>query len=296
MIKLAESRVGQGQQKLIVIALVILFLITVTGCTSSKESDLAESIELKGSDTMVNLGQAWAEEFMDSHWEARIAVTGGGSGTGIAALINGTTAMAMSSRQLKETEYAQAVAAGQNPREFILGFDGLAVVVNSDNPVKELTLAQIKDIYTGKVTNWQEVGGLDQQIVVLSRESNSGTYVYFREQVLQEENFRADALLLPSSTAEAKEIAGNPAAIAYFGAAYVNDQVKALGIKVDDHDNRAVWPTNENILSGKYPIARPLFIYTATEPTGLVQEFIDFMFSEQGQEIVSQVGYTPLAK
>jgi phosphate transport system substrate-binding protein len=159
--------------------------------------------------------------------------------------------------------------------------------------VGELTLEQIKDIYTGKINNWQQVGGQDRQIVVLSRDSNSGTYVYFREQVLKNDNFRADALLLPSSAAEVKEVANNPAAIAYFGVAYVNDQVKALGIR---SGGDVVYPTNEDILSGKYPIARPLFIYAADEPTGLVKAFIDFMFSQEGQELVDQVGYTPLPK
>jgi phosphate transport system substrate-binding protein len=287
----ARFKLGKFMKIAGLIALAAGLLITA-GCSRDRVNN-GEAIELKGSDTMVNLAQSWAEEYMNQHPEASIAVTGGGSGTGIAALINGTTDMAMSSRQLKSSEYEQAVAAGQNPQEFVVGYDGLAVIVNPANPVSELTLEQIKDIYTGKIANWQQVGGPDWQIVVLSRESNSGTYIYFREQVLKNENFRPDALLLPSSAAEVKEVANNPAAIAYLGVAYVNEQVKALGIK---SGAEVVYPVNEAILSGKYPIARPLFIYTANEPAGLVKKFIEFMFSQEGQDIVGRIGYTPLPK
>ncbi|MCM8793870.1 MAG: phosphate ABC transporter substrate-binding protein, partial [Candidatus Omnitrophica bacterium] len=156
-------------------------------------------IQIKGSDTMVNLVQAWAEKYMEKNPNSFIAVTGGGSGTGIAALLNKTCSIASSSRKMKEKEVTLAKSKGIDPQEFIVGYDGIAVVVNPKNPVDRLTLKQLKDIYTGKITNWSQLGGENKSIVVLSREVNSGTHIYFKEHVLENEEFSPQALLLPSS-------------------------------------------------------------------------------------------------
>lgn len=262
---------------------------------------LAGSIQIKGSDTMVNLGQAWAEEFMRRNPNVNVAVTGGGSGTGIAAMINGTTDIAESSRQMKREEVEAAEKNGVEPKEFKVGLDGLAVVVNPTNPVKELTMDQLRDIFMGTITNWRDVGGNDARIVVLSRESNSGTHVYFKEHVLRRgnekgpEEFAPSALLMPSSQAIADEVAGNPAAIGYYGLGYVTQRQKSLAI-APKAGSPAVLPSVETVTSGEYPIARPLFMYTRGEPTGVVKEFMDFVLSDEGQRIVLDLDFVPIRR
>lgn len=279
----------------------LMFSLLLTGCAKKEEAKtpegqqgaIAGSVQIKGSDTMVNLVQAWAEDFMDKNPDASVAVTGGGSGTGIAALINGTTDIAMASREIKEKEVNDAKAKGIDVKETVVALDGIAVVVNKDNPVDKLTLAQIKDIYTGKINNWKEVGGPDLKIVVLSRESNSGTYAFFKEHVLNNENFRPDALLLPSTSAEVKEIQGNKGAIAYMGLGYVNETVKAVKVAKDASD-AGLAPNLETVKSGEYPISRKLYLYSAGEPKGVGKAFIDYALSSDGQKTVEEMGFIPL--
>lgn len=257
------------------------------------------SIQIKGSDTMVNLAQAWAEKYMEINPQDFVAVTGGGSGTGIAALINGTCDIAMSSRNIKEKEISLAKARGVNPYEIKVGLDGLAVVVNPKNPVDKLTQDELAEIFTGKVTNWKEVEGKDKKIVILSREVNSGTHVYFKEHILykgdpnSKEEFSPQALMLPSSQAIADEIAQNAAAIGYYGMGYISSKQKPIMVAKEE-DSEYVSPTIENVISGKYPISRPLFIYTNGEPQGLVEKFVDFILSPEGQEIVLKTDFVPL--
>ena len=257
------------------------------------------SLQIKGSDTMVNLAQAWAEKYMENNPQEFVAVTGGGSGTGIASLISGTCDITMSSRNIKEKEIALAKQKGIDPYEIKVGLDGLAVVVNPKNPVSKLTLDQLAQIFTGKITNWKEVGSLDAKIVILSREVNSGTHVYFKEHVLRKndphskEEFAPSALLLPSSQAIADEIAGNPAAIGYYGMGYISSKQKAL-LVAKDATSEYVAPIIENVISGKYPISRPLFVYTNGEPQGRVKKFVDFMLSREGQEIVLDTDFVPI--
>ncbi len=259
---------------------------------------VAGSIQIKGSDTMVNLTQALAEKYMATNPDASVAVTGGGSGTGIAAMINGTTDIAESSRAIKEKELEAAAANGISPKEFLVGYDGLAVVVHPDNPVSELTLPQLKDIFTGKITNWKEFGGPDAGIVVLSREVNSGTHVYFKEHVLNEgdskgtEEFVRTALLMPSSQAIADETAKNRNTIGYYGMAYISEKQKA--VKIVNENGEAVSPTLENVVAKKYPVSRPLFMYTRGEPAGVTKSFMDFVFSAEGQNIVKELGFVPV--
>ncbi len=276
-----------------------LMLVLVMGVSLNTAWAAENSIQIKGSDTMVNLGQAWAEDFMTQHKDALIAVTGGGSGTGIASLISGTCDIAESSRSMKKEEIDQAKAKGIVPVELKVGLDGLAVVVNPSNSVEKLTIDQLADIFTAKIKNWKEVGGKDSPIVLLSREVNSGTHVYFKEHVLRKGDskstveFDSGALLMSSSQAIADEIAGNPNAIGYYGMGYVSKAQKALAV-AKDAKSEYYTPTLENVLSNKYYISRPLFFYTNGEAKGLVKDFVDFVFSPQGQKIVKETDFVPV--
>jgi len=259
------------------------------------------AIQIKGSDTMVNLAQAWAEKYMQSNPGDFVAVTGGGSGTGISSLISGTCDVANASRTIKDKEIALAKQRGINPYEIKVGLDGLAVVVNPANPVTKLTLQQLADIFTGRVSNWKELGGKDEKIVILSREVNSGTHVYFKEHVLRKgdpngkEEFSTSALMLPSSQAIADEVAQNSAAVGYYGMGYISSKQKAIAVGKDEK-SEFVAPVIDNVISGKYPISRPLLIYTNGQPQGLVKKFVDFCLSKEGQEIVLKTDFVPISK
>ena len=284
---------------------VLLFLISsFTACENpnsgkNKSKSAQQSIQIKGSDTMVNLGQAWAENYMRQHPEVLIAVTGGGSGTGLAALIDKTCDIAESSRKIKDKEIEQAKKNGVEPVEFKVALDGLAVVVSKENPINELTIDQLADIFMGKITNWKEVGGHDLPIVLLSREVNSGTHVYFKERVLRKgdakrkEEFDPGALLMPSSQAIADEIAQNPNAIGYYGIGYSSPTQKILAI-AKDKNSKFYLPTIENVMSDKYCISRPLLMYAGHQPEGVVKDFIDFTLSNEGQKIVREVDFVPI--
>lgn len=257
------------------------------------------SLQIKGSDTMVNLMQAWAEKYMQEYPGNFVAVTGGGSGTGFSSLISGTCDIAMSSREIKEKEIALAKTKGINPYEIKVALDGLAVIVNPTNPVGNLTLEQLAKIFTGEISNWKEVGGPDLKIVILSREFNSGTHVYFKEHVLRRgdpkstEEFAPGALLLPSSQAIADEVAGNPQAIGYYGMGYISKKQKPVMVAKDKNSEYEA-PTIQNVVKGKYPISRPLFLYTNREPQGLIKKFIDFCLSKEGQDIVLKTDFVPI--
>lgn len=259
-------------------------------------------ISIIGSNTVTPLTTVWAEEFMEVNPDVNIAVSGPGSGVGIAALIDGTTDICQASREIKSTEIEQAEANGVVPYEIQVATDALSVIVHPNNPVSELTIAQLSDIYTGKITNWKDVGGNNAPIVALSRDTNSGTHVFFKEHVVQMEGlatedtsleYGSSVLLLPSTAEGVSEVAGNENAIFYPGLGYVTDDVKPLGIK-KTADDTAVLPSVETALDGTYPIARPLLYYTNGEPTGTIKEFIDYCLSSEGQEKVTAVGYVPL--
>ncbi|MBI4431944.1 MAG: PstS family phosphate ABC transporter substrate-binding protein [Candidatus Omnitrophica bacterium] len=274
------------------IIVIIIGILLVAPAVFAKDD---ASIQVKGSDTMVNLSQAWAEEFMKKNPEVFIAITGGGSGTGIAALINGTCDMANSSRQIKDKERALAEKKGVHAVEFKPAIDGIAVVAHPKNPVSQLTMDELAGIFAGKIRNWKEVGGKDEKIVVLSREVNSGTHVYFKEHVLAGTGeFSPEALLLPSSQAIADEVSQNEAAIGYYGMGYLSSAQKAVPLAKDEH-SPAVAPTTDRVIAGDYPISRPLYVYTKGEPQGAVKAFMDFIFSKEGQEIVSKTDFVPVA-
>ncbi len=257
-----------------------------------------QAIENKGSDTLVNLALAWAEAYVPAHPDVRISVTGGGSGTGIAAMINGTVDIANASRQMKPEEIAAAEANGISPVEFVVARDAIAVVVNPSNPVDQLTLQQISDIYTSKITNWHDVGGEDRPIVLLSRESNSGTYVYFLENVIRLGSkdsdllFSPETLLMPSSEGISAEVRQNPNAIGYDGLGYVTPDQKVLAVGTGA-DGPYVLPSVATVNDGSYPISRPLYMYTAGEPTGSIQDYLQWILAE-GQQLVGELGFVPL--
>ncbi len=277
----------------------VIILILLDGC--GRKNNQSNVLQIKGSDTMVNLGQAWAEEYMKNNPGVSIAVTGGGSGTGISALVNNTCDIAEVSREMKESEIKLVESKGFEPTKFIVALDGLAVVVNPANKVSELTIDQLADIYTGKIKNWKELGGRDAKIVLLSREVNSGTHVYFKEHILRhgkpdnKEEFTPEALMLSSSQAIADETSQNVDAIGYYGMGYITAKEKALKI-AKDKNSPAIPPTMDNVVSGAYPISRPLLMYTRGEPTGLVKSLLDYVLSSAGQEIVKKLDFVPVKK
>jgi len=284
--------------------LLLLSALFLTACGSpanaqSSGKNTQKTIENIGSDTIVNLALAWAEAYQQVKPEVRISVSGGGTGTGLAALINGTTDIANASRKIKDEEKQNAEKNGIQPYEIEIARDAIGVVVNPENPVQQLTLAQISDIYSGKITNWKEIGGEDRPIVLLSRESNSGTHVFFLEQVVRlgkKDNktlFSQDTLLLPSSEGIIAEVRQNPNAIGYDGLGYITPEVKTLAIAPKD-GGEYVKPSVETVNNGKYPIARPLFMYTNGEPQGDLKTYLDWILSPDGQKIVGDLGFVPL--
>jgi phosphate transport system substrate-binding protein len=279
--------------------------LLLTGCGSASNNDeppLAETSTIvnKGSDTIVNLALAWAETYQNMHPEVRISVTGGGSGTGIAALINNTVDIANASRQIKPEEIEQAEANGVEPVEFVIARDAIAVIVHLDNPVDQLTVDQISDIYSGKYSNWSQVGGDDRPIVRLSRETNSGTHVFFLEEVVRKGTkddktlFSTDTLLLPSSEGISAEIRQNPNAIGYDGLGYVTDDMKVIAV-AREPSGPFVLPSAQTVDALTYPIARELYIYTASEPVDEVRTYLDWILSAEGQSLVLELGFVPIS-
>lgn len=295
-----------SSRKTALATLILVLLATTTlsvGCTRPSDSASAASaqrtIQNKGSDTMVNLALAWAEAYREQQPDVAIAVTGGGSGTGIAALINGTVDIANASREMKDDEIEQARSQGIEPIEHRVAVDALAVIVNPANPVSQLTIDQLADIFTGRVTNWQELGGDDAPIILVSRETNSGTHVYFLDEIVRkgesdnEDIFAPQTMLMPSSVGITSEIQRNPQAIGYDGLGYVTPHEKLIAV-ARDASSPYVLPSVRSGADGSYPIARGLYMYTAGEPTGAIADFIAWIMGPAGQEIVAELGFVPL--
>lgn len=250
-------------------------------------------ITIKGSDTMVILAQRWAEKYMEKNPDVTIQVTGGGSGTGISALINGTTDFANASRPMKKSEIDKLKQRYNTlGTEFKVAKDGITIYIHKDNPVEELSLAQIRAIYLGEITNWKNVGGEDAQIIVYGRENNSGTYVYFRDFVLNGKDYVVTMQSLPGTAAVVNAVTKDKYGIGYGGAAYA-EGVKVVKVKKDD-SSPAYAPTLETIKENKYPITRYLYMYSRTKPNGVMKDYIDWILSPEGQKIVSEVGYFPV--
>jgi len=279
----------------VVVVVLVVTIIAIGGGGGS-------SINIIGSNTVTPLSSVWAEEFMKTHPDVSIAVSGPGSGVGIAALINGTADICQASRKIKQSEIDQAEVNGVEPYEIQVATDALSVVVHPSNPVSELTIAQLSAIYTGQITNWNEVGGNDVEIVAIARDTNSGTHVFFKEHVVQMKGletedksleYGGDVLMLPSTEEGVSQVASNPNAIFYPGLGYVTEEVKPLAIK-QMADSTGVLPSVQTALDGTYPIARPLLFYTDGEPSDVIKDFIDYCLSSEGQDKVIEVGYVPL--
>lgn len=287
------------------ISFLFLVPLLLSGCQSSAEVPDQSSqpgafyIQNKGSDTIVNLALAWAERYEALHPEVSISVTGGGTGTGITALIDHTVDIANASRQIKPEELENARKNRVNPVEFVIARDAIAVIVNPENPVSHLTLQQISDIYSGRINNWQELGGENRPIVRLSRETNSGTHVYFLETVLRlgdpsnKTLFSEDTLLLSSSEGITAEVKDNPNAIGYDGLGYVVPEVKVISVAKDAH-SAFVQPSAETVNNQSYPIARDLYMYTNGEPQGAIRDYLDWIRSPEAQQIVTNLGFVPI--
>jgi phosphate transport system substrate-binding protein len=251
------------------------------------------NITVKGSDTMVILGQRWAEVYMSKNPGVTIQVTGGGSGTGIAALINGTCDVAESSRPMKDSEKAEvSQKRGKPVVEIPVALDGLAVYVNEQNPVSELSLEQLKKIYIGVAKNWREVGGRDERIILYGRENSSGTYVYFKEHVLENADYYPTTQTLPGTAAVINAVARDTRGIGYGGIAY-GKGIKHLRVR-KDANSPAIEPSMDNVMSGAYPISRYLYWYLAGQPAGDLKKLVDWVMTKDGQSVVENVGYYPL--
>ena len=269
----------------------LLSFLAISGVVAAPA--LAGNVTVKGSDTMVVLGQKWAETYMKGHAGQTVQVTGGGSGTGISALTNGTTDIAESSRSMKDAEKAAVQAKFNQPAmEMVVARDGVTVYVHKSNPLNELTMDQVKQIYTGKVENWKQVGGADAKITLYSRENNSGTYVFFKEHVLANADFAVRAQTLPGTAAVVNAVARDKNGIGYGGAAYAKN-IKALKIK-KDATSSAIAPSAATVKDGSYALARALFFYTRGAPAGDVKAFTDWVLGAEGQKVVTEVGYFPV--
>jgi phosphate transport system substrate-binding protein len=282
---------------------ILSFVFVLAACSPGRRDQEGQAtastyIENKGSDTIVNLALAWAEAYQQVRPEVAISVTGGGTGTGLAALANGTVDIANASRPIKPEEEAQAERAGFDPEEFIIARDAIAVIVHPDNPVNELTLEQVASIFKGEFNNWQDVGGEDRIIVRVSRETNSGTHVYFLEEVIRLGNdddksiFSPTTLLLPSSEGIIAEVSDNPNAIGYDGLGYITPHVKVVSVSPLGRDD-FIFPSLETVNDASYPISRDLYMYTRDIPSGVVLDYLNWLRSEQAQAIVTELGFVP---
>ena len=277
---------------------ILLVLAGIAGCKESVDpNEPVGFIQVKGSDTIVNAAQEVAEEFMKDYPHVFVAVTGGGSGVGIASLINKTCDVATASREMKPKETEVALKHGVTPKEFTVAYDGVALIVNKDNPIDKLTIEDLHKIFTGKATNWNEFGGKDLGIVTISREVSSGTHIYFKEQVVRlnkkesTEEFSNETLLLSSSQAIVEEVAGNESAIGYLGMGYTSERTKSLAVS---NGKDYYLPDVNNVMKKKYPLSRGLYFYTDGEPNGIKKLFIDFAMGPKGQERFKATGFVPV--
>jgi phosphate transport system substrate-binding protein len=284
------------------IAFLVMMASGLSGCSGrhdAKQSGSAsqvgaagEVITIKGSDTMVILAQTWAQRFMALHPNVVLQVSGGGTGTGLAALVNGTADIATASRPIKDRERKQVNAAtGQTPHETKAALDALAVYVHVDNPVRTLALPQLKQIFRGRAKNWASIGGENRPFVLYSRENNSGTYAYFKEHVLDDEDFAAEAQTLPGTAAVINAVSRDRGGVGYGGIAYAGG-VRA--VLIPDSNGTPVGPSLENAVQGRYPLSRFLYFYTRGEPKGASREFLTWIRTPEGQALVSSVGFYPI--
>lgn len=266
------------------ISIMFLFITMASSPFTTRLQAGQITITIKGSTTVLPIAQATAEVFMDRQPEVNISVQGGGSGFGIASLIDGSTDIADASRPMKEKEIIKARSKGVYPHEIIVAKDGIAIIVHPSNPVDNLTSDQILDIYSGKISDWSSLGGKNMKIVVVSRDTSSGTYEAFEELALKGERVRPDALTTASNQQVAMTVANTPGAIGYIGLGYLSSRLKAVKVN-------GIPCTADTVISGKYPLSRPLFMYTNGKPKGIIKDYIGFVLSEEGQRLVREQGY-----
>lgn len=277
-----------------------LLLLCIAGCEPAVDPNAPQGfIQVKGSDTIVNAAQMVSEEFMKSYPHVFVAVTGGGTGVGIAALINKNCDVATASREMKAKEIATANKRGVFPKEFVVAYDGVAVIVNDKNTVDKLTIHDLYRIYTGKAKNWKEFGGKDMPITTLSREVSSGTYAYFKDEVIHlgkkdsTEEFSSGTLLLTSSQAIVEEVVGNEGAIGYLGMGYMSERTKAVDVA---KNGDFCHPSIDNVIKKTYPLSRGLYFYTDGEPNGITKLFLDYALSPAGQQQFRVTGFVPVGE
>lgn len=275
--------------RLTALFLILLLAFSGAGCLGQNTDD--KTVALSGSTSVLPLAQTLSESYMKNDTETLISVKGGGSGTGIAELIDSSNDVAMSSRKIKNSEISDAETNGIKPTEYEIAKDGIAVIINPANPVNTLTLEQIQKIYSGEIQNWKEVGGEDAQIAVIARDSASGTQEFFTEAVMGDTEYRSDLITQSATGTVTQEVSRNQKAIGFIGAAYQSNSIKTLGIQIGE---TTVMPTEENILNETYPLSRGLFFYTDENPKQAAAEFIKFVLSPDGQKIVRETGYAPV--
>jgi phosphate transport system substrate-binding protein len=278
----------------------------LSGCKHGSSQNTGEIFEdrglvIQGSDTLLEVSMYWVENYSKANPSVNISVTGGGSGTGIAALINKTVDLATASRSIKDSEIESAKNQGIDIKEIVVAWDGISVVLNNDNPVTELSIEQISKIFTGETTNWNEIGGDDGEILVISRDSSSGTFGYFKKRVVQlngtvkENNYTQEALYLASNVSIREEVSINKNAIGYIGLGYLDDSIKTVDI-IGEDTTESVKPSIKNVQNGSYPISRQLFIYVSeTDLTDLGKAFLEYVAGEEGQSIAKEIGFVPLS-
>jgi phosphate transport system substrate-binding protein len=271
---------------------IVFSVAVIVGMTFATAFAQKVTCKIKGSDTVLPLSQKEAEVY-NKQTGSSISVTGGGSGVGLSALLSGTTDIAQSSRSIKMEEKMKLKDAGKAYKEVTIAFDALAVIVNSSNKIDQLTREQLEGIFTGKITNWKEVGGEDLKIIVYSRETSSGTYEFFREHVLNKKNYASSALLMPATGAIIQSVSQTAGAIGYVGLAYLEKDVKAIKVSYDK-GKTFVSPNVENAKNKLYPVTRPLFYYFTSDIEAKVKPYVDFVLSDAGQKIVLDEGYVPL--
>jgi phosphate transport system substrate-binding protein len=289
--------------KMIAIGLIVGLLVGLgTGYavtqqpSASQGTELSGDVIVKGSDTLLIVAQRWAENFTAQHPKVRIQVAGGGSGVGFTALRDKTTHIADASREIKTSEVAACKANGANPVEWVVGIDGISIIVHPSNPITQLTLEQLEMIYNGSYTNWNQVGGNDATIITYGRQSTSGTYDFFREHVLHNKNFRADNRELAGNAEIVQSVQSDANGIGYVGVAYTKQGVSVKILKTKASSTATAYePTIAHIKSGAYPIARKLYIYTDGIPTGVLEAYVSFILGPTGQRILEETGYIAYA-
>lgn len=266
--------------------LIILVGLAIFGC---KKDTNSKNIKVKGSDTVLPLSQLEAEHFMNDNPLQTVTVTGGGSGVGISSLIAGTTEIAQSSRKIKFDEKFKLQVKNESVEELIIAYDALAIIVHPTNPINNLTREELEDIFTGKISNWKELGGEDLKIIPYSRETSSGTYEFFKEAVLNNKNFMNGIMSMPATGAVVQSTSQTKGAISYIGLGYLNNSIKAINVSYDK-GSTFIEPTIANAKNKTYPIVRPLYFYYLSQHSNSVQPFIDYIFSSKGQNLVSELG------